>query len=151
MTQSHSGGCQCGAVRYRASTSGRAAVCHCRMCQKAHGAPLVGWLGVEVGQFEWTRGKPAEFRSSTQAVRTFCSNCGTPLTFKDDREASLDIATATLDEPRTAAPDRQYGMEGRMAWLDGFNELPGKEAGVVAGSYQHPDHDTKQWPREASP
>ncbi len=31
------GGCQCGAVRFRAAHLGRASLCHCRMCQKAFG------------------------------------------------------------------------------------------------------------------
>ena len=34
---SHSGGCQCGAIRFRASRFGRSSICHCRMCQKAFG------------------------------------------------------------------------------------------------------------------
>ncbi|HET7714155.1 MAG TPA: GFA family protein, partial [Bauldia sp.] len=29
------GGCQCGAVRFRVAALGRASICHCRMCQKA--------------------------------------------------------------------------------------------------------------------
>ena len=41
----YSGGCQCGAVRFRVEGPlGDASVCHCRMCQKAFGAfyaPLV--------------------------------------------------------------------------------------------------------------
>ncbi|HXW19776.1 MAG TPA: GFA family protein, partial [Roseiarcus sp.] len=41
------GGCQCGAVRYRltASPTG-ASICHCRMCQKAGGAPFMAFAGV---------------------------------------------------------------------------------------------------------
>jgi hypothetical protein len=35
----HTGGCQCGAVRFRVEGAlGDASVCHCRMCQKAFGA-----------------------------------------------------------------------------------------------------------------
>jgi hypothetical protein len=34
----YSGGCQCGAVRYRAAGAiGYPHLCHCRMCQKASG------------------------------------------------------------------------------------------------------------------
>jgi hypothetical protein len=36
-----SGGCQCGAIRYRlTATPERVHLCHCRMCQKAVGVPL---------------------------------------------------------------------------------------------------------------
>ena len=44
MSTKITGGCQCGAVRYRTESLGRPSICHCRMCQKAFGAfygPLV--------------------------------------------------------------------------------------------------------------
>jgi hypothetical protein len=61
------GGCQCGAVRFRADALGRAAICHCRMCQKQFGhfyAPLITSYDVT-----WTRGEPQWFRSSNLARR----------------------------------------------------------------------------------
>ena len=39
------GGCLCGAVRYRISAEPiDAGYCHCRMCQRSTGAPVVSWL-----------------------------------------------------------------------------------------------------------
>ncbi len=58
------GGCQCGAVRFRAERLGRASICHCRMCQKAFGGffgPLVTAYGVE-----WTRGARNISRARTE-------------------------------------------------------------------------------------
>ncbi len=43
MSEMASGGCQCGAVRFRGSRFGRSSICHCRMCQKAFGGFLVRW------------------------------------------------------------------------------------------------------------
>ena len=39
------GGCLCGAVRYRLEGPPLHAdyYCHCRMCQRAAGAPVVAW------------------------------------------------------------------------------------------------------------
>jgi hypothetical protein len=35
------GGCQCGAIRFALSAPPKkVSVCHCRMCQKASGAPF---------------------------------------------------------------------------------------------------------------
>ena len=68
------GGCQCGAVRYRCEALGRASICHCRMCQKAFGAfygPLVTSIGLQ-----WTRGEPSHFKSSNKVRRGFCAACG---------------------------------------------------------------------------
>ena len=66
---SFSGGCQCGAIRFRAETVGRASICHCRMCQKAFGS-FFGPL-VTTHDLVWTRGAPAWFQSSNKVRRGF--------------------------------------------------------------------------------
>ena len=77
-----SGGCQCGAVRYRFTKKpGGAHVCHCRMCQKAFGGFYAPLVGARHEYFEVTRGEIAKFRSSDLVERGFCRDCGTPLTF----------------------------------------------------------------------
>ena len=77
------GGCQCGAVRFALSAPpNKVSICHCRMCQKATGAPFASFADIEKGDFAWTRGKPAAFRSSSIAERDFCRDCGTPLSFR---------------------------------------------------------------------
>ena len=49
MAEFLTGGCLCGAVRYRLSAEPVAALyCHCRMCQRAHGAPAIAWLAVSL-------------------------------------------------------------------------------------------------------
>ena len=66
------GGCQCGAVRYAVTTApNRVSICHCRMCQKAAGAPFASFADINKTDFAWTKGKPSSFRSSTIAERGF--------------------------------------------------------------------------------
>ena len=70
---SYSGGCQCGAVRYRAArTPTEPHLCHCRMCQKAAGNFFIALIGVPRDALTWTRGAPATFQSSDKAARGFC-------------------------------------------------------------------------------
>ena len=77
------GGCQCGAIRFAVSKApAKISICHCRMCQKASGAPFASFADIEHEDFAWTRGKPAAFQSSSIAERDFCSACGTPLSFR---------------------------------------------------------------------
>ena len=83
MDQVLSGGCLCGEVRYRINAAPvEALYCHCRMCQRAHGAPVIAWLTVPLAAFEVSAGTPAAYRSSAKAFRHFCRTCGTPLTWR---------------------------------------------------------------------
>jgi len=143
------GGCQCGAVRYRLDGDPAGAnICHCRMCQKASGGPFMAFGGVELDQLVWTRGKPAVFMSSAIAERGFCAGCGTPLTYRVLDRDRIAVTIGSLDAPSTVAPGIQYGVESKLAWLDSISALPLRDikAFVVpdadVGSRQHPDHDT---------
>ncbi|MGF1619017.1 MAG: GFA family protein [Rhodomicrobiaceae bacterium] len=143
----YTGGCQCGAVRFRAKAVGRASICHCRMCQKAFGGffgPLVTGLGVK-----WTRGSPKHFASSNKARRGFCADCGTPLTYEHD--GGIELAIGAFDHPAFVAPVLQVNPADKLAFVDGLPSLPMRQRGenadadaFLAGivSRQHPDHDT---------
>jgi hypothetical protein len=153
---SFSGGCQCGAVRFKVSGAiGKASVCHCRMCQKASGAHALALVEVKDSDFKWTRGAPSWFASSNAARRGFCAKCGTPLAY--DAPDGLAISVVTFDEPNSIVPILAYGVEGKLKWADGLAKLPElhtnddmKDAPFLATliSFQHPDHDTEIWPPE---
>jgi hypothetical protein len=155
----HSGGCQCGAVRYRASGAAlHASICNCRMCQKALGnliAPFVQFAG----GVEWTRGEPAWFRSSDRVRRGFCSECGTPLAYLwgEDRPA---LTIGSLDRPDDVMPTVEFARDNRHPVFARYHALVPEPLGAtdeerdllaILRSFQHPDHDTKTWPPEAKP
>ena len=143
------GGCQCGAVRYRlaAAPTGEN-LCHCRMCQKASGGPFMVFAGVSVANLVWTRGSPKVYASSAVAERGFCADCGTPLTYRIVDRDRLSITIGSLDRPSDVPPRVQYGVESKVAWLDTIADLPQRDIdilfgpGVRVGSKQHPDRDT---------
>lgn len=151
-----SGGCQCGAVRFRVAALGRASFCHCRMCQKAFGA--TGGALVTVDGLTWTRGEPHYFQSSSSVRRGFCDACGTPLVFAYGD--GIDIAIAAFDRAGEIQPMIQLAPEAALPWAGSVSALPGYPpqeherrqawlASVV--SLQHPDHDTDAWPPPARP
>ena len=79
----HSGGCQCGRVRFRVDGPlGRASICHCRMCQKATGNYFAPYVSFRKGAVTWTRGDRKLYRSSNFAQRGFCGDCGTHLFYR---------------------------------------------------------------------
>ena len=88
-----SGGCQCGAVRFRVeSILDDSHICHCRMCQKATGGLFGPYVGARLDTVTWTRGQPSHFQSSNKVRRGFCRGCGTPLTFEyEDTHISFAI------------------------------------------------------------
>jgi hypothetical protein len=145
------GGCQCGAVRYALyAPPHNVHICHCRMCQKAVGAPFAAGAPVKRSDFAWTRGTPAAFASSSLALRDFCRDCGTPLSFRYRDAETISVTIGSLDRPQDVPPETQYGVESRLAWLDSINALPRKsmetempaERKAKRVGYQHPDHDT---------
>lgn len=151
------GGCQCGAVRYRSSAlMDNAHICHCRMCQKAVGNFFAALVGAPNGELVWTRGAPATFASSDLAERGFCAQCGTPLFYRSIGGTRTGLTIGSLDDPSVAPPHVQVGMEGRYPFMDGLCSLPdsgateddmAEEAPLIAASnHQHPDHDTDSWP-----
>jgi hypothetical protein len=106
------GGCQCGAVRYALSEApNHATICHCRMCQKAFGSYFAPFAGVPTGAFAVTRGGLAVFKSSDQAERGFCRDCGTPLTFRYVERPRISVSLGSLDNPEGVLPQTQCGIE----------------------------------------
>jgi hypothetical protein len=144
------GGCQCGAVRYRLDATPRgASICHCRMCQKATGSPYGAFANVPRADLVITRGAPKVFQSSAIAERGFCAECGTPLTYRNLSASRISVTLGSLDDPNAVAPEFQLDAEHAVAWvracLDAPNHslddwLKSKQIADVA-SRQHPDHD----------
>lgn len=58
----HTGGCQCGAVRYALyAEPANPLICHCRSCQKAFGAPFAALATIGHDHFSWSRGISCQF------------------------------------------------------------------------------------------
>ena len=141
------GGCQCGAIRFRAETLGEASICHCRMCQKATGGLFGPYVGAE--GLTWTRGERRRFQSSNKVWRGFCEACGTPLTW-EHVAGPVALAIGVLDDPAAVRVTEQLGSASKLPWVDDLPGLPTHEptepraAAHLASieSLQHPDHDT---------
>ena len=126
------GGCQCGAVRYRLSSRPTTEFCHCRMCQRAVGNVFAALSMIQKSELTWTRGEPAYFQSSNVARRGFCRDCGTPLFFAFDARDRIEITTGSLDDPELAPVTEHFGVESRVSWLkldDGLPEHRTEESG----------------------
>jgi len=153
VTDYFTGGCQCGAVRYRVAGPVRhASICNCRMCQKALGnltAPFVSFQA----PVEWTRGRPTLFRSSMRVQRGFCNQCGTPLTYQRG-DMPISLTVGSLDRPNVVVPTVELARDNRHPVIGHIDELREESQGAtdeerdilaILRSYQHPDQDTEAW------
>jgi hypothetical protein len=129
------GGCACGAVRYEAGGSpSHETICHCALCRRASGAPLVAWATFPSADLRLLQGVPATFRSSPRAVRSFCARCGTQLFFRSDgAPGEVDVTIASLDDPEGVRPRDHTFVGSRLSWIhlaDGLLEHPAAREGA---------------------
>ena len=127
MTQA-SGGCLCGAVRYRLESEPfDGGWCHCRTCQLASGAPAMVFATVPEGDLVWTKGAELvrKVKSSSFGHREFCGECGTPFTMKVDHQPeTVDFSVTTLDDPDAVRPGFHIFWASKLSWFDPGDNLP---------------------------
>jgi hypothetical protein len=113
------GGCMCGAKRFRAEvTSDEASLCHCRMCQRASGNVSLAFANVPRAGVHW-EGEPDIYHSSPIARRGHCATCGATLSFDYPNADTIDLTVAAFDDPGFFVPRKHYGAESmHRAWLD---------------------------------
>ena len=121
-----SGGCLCGATRYRSTErADHASVCHCRSCQRDSGAPMVAWVTVPRAGFEFEGLEPLAYESSPGVWRHHCRRCGSALTYRSSAAPqTLDVTLATLDDGASPAPDRHIWVSHKVPWLRLDDGLP---------------------------
>ena len=112
------GGCFCGAIRYRvaAPPSGQV-ICHCANCRRAAGAQSVAWVTFPASSVTFARGEPASFRAENGAIWSFCSRCGTTLTYQHhSRLSEIDVTTGSLDDPEAFPPTKGVNLDEKLSW-----------------------------------
>ncbi len=125
-TPARAGGCMCGRAEIRAVGEPAVVVyCHCRDCRAASGAPVSLFAGYHVGRVEWSRGGRKGYRSSATVVRSFCPDCGTPLSYEDERlPGEVYVPAGVFDDPEAFEPEVHEWASQRLRWFDVRDDLP---------------------------
>lgn len=122
------GGCLCGQVRFEVrGPTLWCAHCHCRMCQKAHGAGHVTWVGAKEADFAITEGAQelVWYRSSPEARRGFCRACGSSIFFVSTRwPGEMHITRANFDGDIDRAPQVNVFCDSHVDWEPMDERLP---------------------------
>ena len=131
------GGCLCGAIRYEVTGPEiDAGFCHCRMCQRFSGGPVLAFACYPKEALRFTQGEPKYhqssqggpkyYESSPIAERGFCSNCGSSLTYRGLIPQWSDwifVYAGCFDNPETFVPTWHLGTESQVPWLDVHDDL----------------------------
>jgi len=124
--QKITGGCLCGAVRYRVTSKPLAPLyCHCGMCRKSGGGPFAAAATVLVENLEFYKGRPNAYESSPGFVRLFCRGCGASIGMTATESPKLIAFWLNcLDDPNAVKPEcHQYTKE-QVSWCDVNDNLP---------------------------
>lgn len=123
------GGCLCGEIRFRLdSEPSDPGYCHCRMCQRFGGSPVMAFASVPLAALRFEGEAPARYRSSADGERWFCRHCGSSLAMWVSRALDLiDVAMAALDDPTLLPPAFHIWRESRIGWFDTIDALPRHE------------------------
>jgi hypothetical protein len=118
-----SGGCLCGAVRYRSDAEPKGAgVCHCTHCQKTSGSAFSVNVFVPSDGFTLT-GPVASYTDTAESgrrlQRKFCSTCGSSLLSEAQAFPGMVILKAgTLDDRSWVKPAAHVWTSSRQSWCD---------------------------------
>lgn len=118
----YKGSCLCGAVTYELRSEPKAVShCHCRMCQKQHGAAFATYASLPKDDFSYLSGSETivSYNSSGTIVRKFCSRCGSSIEWSGSKDYPgwVSIAVATFDTPYDPTQIKQIHMESSVCWL----------------------------------
>jgi hypothetical protein len=124
------GSCFCGTVA--AEISGEPFwICydHDDDCRRAIGSPLNIWVGYRPEQFRLVRGMPKPFSKTKSVTRSFCGDCGTSISYKDEGlKDELYLTIGFLDRPERFPPQAHAYWRMKLPWVDFADNLPRIEA-----------------------
>lgn len=138
MTETHTGGCLCGAVRFTVTGDfAHFVLCHCARCRKGSGSAHAANLFAPGARLQWVSGEDHVCRFAlpeTRHLRQFCGRCGSPVPSSQPEAGAIVVPAGALDGPAPIAPSLHIFCADRAAWEDGmaaaprFDGLPGDTA-----------------------
>ena len=121
------GRCLCGAVRYEYEGAPPEVFhCHCESCRRHASSPITAFLvNVEAAALRFTATRPKEFQSSPGVWRSFCADCGSPVTYRSQRHpGKVDVYVGTLTDPTAVRPTGHVHSGEQLPWFETLDDLP---------------------------
>jgi len=133
-----SGSCLCGATRFTAkSVSKKVGACHCSMCRKWGGGPL---MAVNCGTDISFEGKEniSTFGSSPWAERGFCKKCGSNLFYRLKDSGQYILSAGLFDDQGEFVFDEQIFIDEKPSYYAFANETKNMTGAEVFAKYAPP-------------
>ena len=120
------GGCLCGAVRFRVTAEPLVAYyCHCTICQRITGGPFTTGATVPIEGFAFTKGEPRAYESSPGFVRLSCGECGSALgVYAKNNTKLAHFHLGCLDDPNAIRPEFHAFTSTQVSWCEMADGLP---------------------------
>jgi hypothetical protein len=119
------GGCACGTIRYRLTSSPLIVhACHCRDCQRITGSAFVINIWIERQFVESGSAEPRSFRLAGGSGKPhdvfFCGTCGTYVWSRYHGAPGdfLFVRAGTLDNPEAVRPDVHIFTRSKLPWVN---------------------------------
>jgi hypothetical protein len=126
----YSGECLCGGIRFEVvNFEEQIGHCHCKMCQKFHGAAFSTFGETKLENIYWLRGYEnlKAFHAPNGTIRQFCNTCGSSLLFpssSNQESGTIEVALSSLDNASDLIPDAHLYTNYKVPWLDIEDNLP---------------------------
>lgn len=122
VTQEARGSCLCGAVRLTlAIQNNDIAACHCGMCRRWGGGPLLALEGVDDVRIDGQE-NVSVYVSSEWAERGFCRQCGTHLFYRLGSGEHYAVPVGLVDAGETWNFDQQIFVDEKPAFYAFANQ-----------------------------
>jgi hypothetical protein len=125
-TRGLSGGCACGAVRYRVADAFRySANCHCSRCRASTGTAFKAFAGIEREHFELAEGEDALMRVGGEVDHDVrCGTCGSYLYSVVRDGAYVHVAMGSLIDAPSIRPTEHIYVGSKAPWFEITDDLP---------------------------
>ena len=112
------GRCYCGQTKIAAKNPRVSLNCHCDDCRRSAGAPVTAFVEFDVADVEVTSSAEKSVSVNAGVTRTFCSNCGSPISGVYDCLLNMIyLLMGVLDQAEKLRPQSHAHFHSKLPWL----------------------------------
>lgn len=133
------GSCLCGAIEVSTADQNKIDVCHCSMCRRWGGGPM---LAVHCGPTVTFSGreKPCTYQSSDWAERGFCPVCGTHLFYHLLPADEYVLPAGLFDTDSSFEVSNQIFIDEKPDYYEFANDTPKMTGEQVIAQFSEPEN-----------